>query len=240
MAREMELAHNLQMKLLPPLDRFDGARVAGRVEPAEMVGGDFYQVFRLSGGRMGLMIGDVSGHGFPAALIMALAMSAATIYAPESPSPARVLRMVDDAIRDELESTEMYLSLFYCVLDPAARTLTHSNAGHPHAFLVHHDGGDSRLPATDPPVGIAGPTAYGQEQRPWDPENDLVFLFTDGLSDILTTETTPDGEAFVVRTVAENRSLPPAEIVEILFSLARESQPAIPSDDRTVLLFHGV
>jgi sigma-B regulation protein RsbU (phosphoserine phosphatase) len=239
MASEMELAHHLQMKLLPALDRFVGARIAARVEPAEMVGGDFYQVFRLTEGRLGVMIGDVSSHGFPAALIMALSMSAATIYASEFPAPAKVLRHIDDALHDELETTEMYLSLFYAVLDPGRRTVTFSNAGHPHAFLVDGGGGATRLAATDPPVGIAGPTAYGQEERPWDPEGDLLFLFTDGLSDILTTEETPNGEGFVLETVIEHRDRPPAEIVDRLFELARGSRPAIPSDDRTALILRG-
>ncbi|MFW5905129.1 MAG: PP2C family protein-serine/threonine phosphatase, partial [bacterium] len=86
--REMELAHDLQMKLLPSLDGFDPARVAARVRPAELVGGDFYHLFRLPDDRYGVMIGDVSSHGFPAALIMALSLSAATIYASELHSPA--------------------------------------------------------------------------------------------------------------------------------------------------------
>ncbi|HSG50398.1 MAG TPA: GAF domain-containing SpoIIE family protein phosphatase, partial [Longimicrobiales bacterium] len=204
MAREMELAHNLQQKLLPPVDHVPGARVSARVEPAELVGGDFYQVFRLGGGRVGVMIGDVSTHGFPAALIMALAMSAASIYAGETNSPTEVLRRMDDALQEELETTEMYLSLFYGILDPGAGTLVFSNAGHPHAFLVRGEGEPVRLLATDPPVGFAGPDAYGESQVEWDPGSDRLLLFTDGLSDSLTSADRPDGEAFVLRTVREH------------------------------------
>ena len=91
MAREMELAHNLQMKLLPAVESLGDLEMAARVEPAEQVGGDFYQLFRLSEDRIGVMIGDVSTHGFPAALIMALAMSASSIYALEKGRPAGVL-----------------------------------------------------------------------------------------------------------------------------------------------------
>jgi phosphoserine phosphatase RsbU/P len=239
MAREMELAHHLQLKLLPALDRFEGAHVAARVEPAEMVGGDFYQVFRLKEGRVGVMIGDVSSHGFPAALIMALSMSAASIHAQEFDAPARVLREVDDSLAEELETTEMYLTLFYGVLDAAAGTLTYANAGHPHAFVVTRDGGADRLLATDPPVGFAGPDAYGEEVHPWDAETDLLFLFTDGLSDTLTTADVPEGEAFVVETVVEHRSKSPRAIIDLLFSLARESLPEVPSDDRTALIVTG-
>jgi len=239
MAREMELAHHLQQKLLPPVERFDRARISARVEPAELVGGDFYQVLRLQDGRIGVMIGDVSSHGFPAALIMALTMSAASIYANEHPSPARVLREMDDALMDELETTEMYLTLFYGVVDPKAHTLTYSNAGHPHAFLLA-DGEERRLLATDPPVGFAGPEAYGQREISWNPGEDLLLLFTDGLSDTLTSDETPDGERVVIDVAREARSGGPEAIVEALFERTRGATNTIPADDRTAVVVSGV
>lgn len=239
MAHEMELAHNLQQKLLPGVDHVPGARVSARVEPAELVGGDFYQVFRLSGGKIGVMIGDVSSHGFPAALIMALTMSAASIYAGESTSPAEVIRRLDDALEEELETTEMYLSLFYGVIDPYAGKLRYTNAGHPHAFVLRPDCVPERLLATDPPVGFAGPDAYGESCTRWTPAEDRLFLFTDGLSDSLTSDERPNGEAFVLRTVCENRGSPPEEVVNLLFDLAAEADPTVPSDDRTAILLAG-
>jgi len=235
-AREMELAHDLQMKLLPAVDKFDGADVAARVEPAESVGGDFYHLFKLPGGKIGVMIGDVSSHGFPAALIMALSMSAATIYASEFGTPAKVLRHLDDALRGELESTEMYLTLFYGVIDPVKRRLVFSNAGHPHAFVVGAGGKETRLDATDPPVGIAGPGSYGQEEVPWSPSDDLLVLFTDGLSDSLTPGASGDGERFVLDEVANHRDGSAKEIVDALFELARSAAASIPSDDRTAMI----
>ena len=233
---EMELAHNLQLKLLPVADRFDAARVAARVEPAQSVGGDFYHLLKLPAGRIGVMVGDVSSHGFPAALIMALAISAATIYASEFATPAKVLRHMDDALRQELESTEMYLTLFYAVLDPAKKRVLFANAGHPHAFIVHGDGSATRLDATDPPVGIAGPDAYGQKTVSWDPATDLLFCFTDGLPDSLDPDGQESGEARVVREVVEMRDRSPGEIVDALFELTAQSRLDIPPDDRTALV----
>jgi sigma-B regulation protein RsbU (phosphoserine phosphatase) len=238
MAREMELAHHLQQKLLPSVEGVPGVRVSARVEPAEMVGGDFYQVFP-QGGRIGVMIGDVSSHGFPAALIMALSMSAASIYASESNSPGEVLRRMDDALQDELETTEMYVSLFYGVLDPEAGTLTYSNAGHPHAFLVRADGQAERLLATDSPVGFAGPDAYGEACSPWDPDTDRLLLFTDGLSDTLTSVERPDGESLVLETVRDGMNDPPSTVVGKLFELTRDARPTVPSDDRTAVVVAG-
>jgi sigma-B regulation protein RsbU (phosphoserine phosphatase) len=235
----MELAHNLQMKLLPVAENFEGAEVAARVQPAVQVGGDFFHLLHLPEGRIGVMIGDVSTHGFPAALIMALSMSAASIYALEMHLPASVLRQLDDALRDELETTEMYLSLFYAILDPVRGELTYSNAGHPHAFSIHPDGSHKRLSATDPPVGIAGPGSYGQETITWKQGKDLLLLFTDGISDTLAEIGRGSGENVVLETVVSRRDQHPEAIVEELFQKAADADSPIPSDDRTVLVMRA-
>jgi len=238
MGREMELAHDLQMKLLPPSVSMQGVRVAARVQPADQVGGDFYHVLKLPEGRVGVMIGDVSGHGFPAALIMALSMSAVSIYASEIESPGEVLRQVERALRDELETTEMYLSLFYAVVDPLRGELRYVNAGHPHAFVIRPDGRVDRLRATEPPVGLAVSDDLTEGRVPFDPTVDLLLLFTDGLSDHLSGGHRK-GEDVVVQEVVRLRHGAPDDIVETLFGLLVLAIPGVPSDDRTVLVLRG-
>ncbi len=236
MTREMELAHDLQMKLLPDAGKFAAAEAAARVQPTQQVGGDFYQLFALPGGRVGVMLGDVSLHGFPSALIMTLTMSAAGIYAREADSPAEVLRKLDDALADELSSTEMYLTAIYGVIDPAAGVLVYSNAGHPYAFVVRADGSAERLPATDPPVGFAGPDAFSEESVAWNSPDDLLLLFTDGLPDSLTGLDRLGAEQLVLGTVARNRRRPVSEIVDALFQLSADREPSAVGDDQTVLV----
>ncbi len=238
-AKELELAHDLQMKLLPRVDDFDAAEVAARVQPTESVGGDFYHLFKLPEGRLGVLIGDVSSHGFPAALIMALSMSAAAIYASEGLSPVELMNRMDTALRTELESTEMYLTLFYGVIDPDAGQMVYANAGHPHAFVMHTDGTHERLSATAPPMGIAEPETFEERSVPWSRNEDLLVLFTDGLSDHLAFDTLENGEALILREVAKLRTRTTAEIVEHLFSLSDESEVSIPSDDRTAILLRA-
>lgn len=234
-SREMELAHDLQLKLLPPIPRIPGVEAAARVVPTASVGGDFYQVIQLSRGRVGIMIGDVSGHGFPAALIMALVMSAAEIYAEQGAAPAIVMQYLDRAIGDELQSTEMYLSLCYCVLAPGRPEIAYTNAGHPSAFIVGSDGGARRLFATDPPMGI-GETPYSESTVRWSPGEDLLLLFTDGLSDRLAGVRRSSGEEQILRTVAANRDRAPGDILDLLFEMSREAVPSIPADDRTAVI----
>ena len=124
LAHEMQLAHELQMRLLPATNVVSPeATCAARVAPAQSVGGDFYHLFRLSGGRTGVLIGDVSSHGYQAALIMALTMSAMAIHAQATVDPAVAVQALYTSLADELQQTEMFLSLCYAVIDPAARTL---------------------------------------------------------------------------------------------------------------------
>ncbi|HET6229225.1 MAG TPA: SpoIIE family protein phosphatase [Longimicrobiaceae bacterium] len=234
--REMELAHDLQLKLLPPLEQFAGyCEVAARCVPAESVGGDFYHLFRLPGGRLGVMIGDVSSHGFGAALIMALTMSAVAIHASEGDMPAEVLRRTHRALIDELETTEMYLTLFYAVIDPAEGRITYANAGHAHAFRITPAGEAQRLPVTDPPFGIVDRDEYHEHTSEWMAGRDLLFLFTDGLSDALEAGEIA-GERILLDEIVAARDQRPDEMIGRLFSRAAGEPGSIPADDRTAVL----
>jgi len=239
LVRELELAHDLQIKLLPsPLAFEPPPEIAARCEPAESVGGDFYQLYRLSGDRLGLLIGDVSSHGFPAALIMALTMSAIGIYAKEEEAPAEVLRRVHRAVITELESTEMYLSLFYGVLDTRNGRLDWANAGHPQAYRIDGSGRITRLGATGPPLGTVPVEPYGQRVSPWS-SGDLLVLFTDGLSDSLAHHLgSPDGETRLVESVRDHCNEPVTDIVRTIFERA-DKQPTSQPDDRTLLVIRG-
>ena len=238
--RELELAHDLQLKLLPDPDSFEAPpEVGARCVPAESVGGDFYHLFRLPGDRFGVMIGDVSSHGFSAALIMALTMSAVAIYAQESGPPAEVLRHVHRALIKELESTEMYLTLFYGVLDPRAGHLVYSNAGHPHAFCIDADGNARRLGATAPPLGIAPMDAYGEAITTWGRGGQLLCLFTDGLTDVYPERDAAPGEASLVADVVKLRHRPLKQILDAIFASPTNPAVQLPSDDRTALLVRG-
>jgi sigma-B regulation protein RsbU (phosphoserine phosphatase) len=240
LVRELELAHDLQLKLLPDPGSIESPlQIAARCVPAESVGGDFYQLFRLTGDRVGVMIGDVSSHGFPAALIMTLVMSAVGIYAPESGAPGETLRRVHRALADELESTEMYLSLFYAVLDPAGGQLTFANAGHPQAFRIDRDGGVQRLGATGPPLGLLPSPPFEERTVPWR-AGDLLLAFTDGLSDTLAgARGTRLGESSLVQAVAARRTEPLDAVIDHVFSLSEHGGAGLPADDRTLLLVRG-
>ncbi len=180
--REMRLAHDLQLKLLPRTSVVaPEARAAARVVPAESVGGDFFLLARLDRDRTGVLIGDVAGHGYQAALVMALALSAAAIHVQAAFDPSIALEAVQRSLADELESTEMSLSLCYAVIDSRVGELRFANAGHPHAFRVGRDGACERLAAIAPPIGFSD-ASIEECVMAWRPDDRLV-LFTDGLAD---------------------------------------------------------
>jgi sigma-B regulation protein RsbU (phosphoserine phosphatase) len=237
--RELELAHDLQLKLLPDPASFQAPPdVAARCAPADSVGGDFYNLIRLSNDRLGIMIGDVSSHGFSAALIMALTISAVAIYAQEANPPAEVLRRVHRALANELETTEMYLTLFYGVVDRHDGTLVYANAGHPHAFRISRSGEAERMGATDLPLGMMPHGHYGEGTTSWS-DQDLICLFTDGLSDAYPARDGLAGDGALVADIVRLRDRPLPEILRHLFEVTDQAVVKVPTDDRTVLLVRG-
>ncbi len=228
---ELQLAHNLQMGLLPDLGEFaELVDAAARCVPAKTVGGDFYQMFRLPGGKIGVMIGDITSHGFGASLIMALVMSATGIYAAETTEPAEMLKAIHRSLIHHLESTETFVTMFYGVIDPRRRLLSYSNAGHAHAFRMHELAAPQRLDATSPPLGVGDYEAYTEEVTEWE-SADLLCLFTDGL----TTHAFCDTESALVDAVSEIRDSRPREIIDRMFEV-RERYEAEALDDQTALV----
>ncbi len=241
--QEMDLAHDLQLKLLPsPLVVAASADVAVRCLQAESVGGDFYHLLQLRGERIGVMIGDVSSHGFGAALIMAQAMAAAGIHAEVAESPSDALYRLEKSLGDELQRTEMFLTAFYAVIDPATNSVVFANAGHALAFLVDGETGDvERLPATRTPLGVTVDAGVDQT-RPWRHRRDVLCLLTDGVTDALGArneryENERYGEERAVQHIARLRARPAREILEAIFAdLAAFTGGAPAQDDRTVVV----
>lgn len=182
LVREMQLAHDLQLKLLPkPAVVGPEARAAARLVPAESVGGDFFLLARLDRDRTGVLIGDVSGHGYQSALVMALALSAAAIHVQAAFDPSIALDAVRRSLDDELSSTEMSITMCYAVIDTRAGEVRFANAGHPHAFRVGADGQCARLAAVVPPIGFSD-APIEECVMSWR-RGDRLVLFTDGITD---------------------------------------------------------
>lgn len=236
LAHEMALAHDLQMRLMPTPSALRGdADVAVRLQPAESVGGDFYTFARLGRRRVGIMVGDVASHGLSAALIAAEVLAAAGIHANSTTPADEVLTLLRDSLADELEKTEMYLTIFYGVLDPGVGRLSYASAGHQHAFRVRADGTCERLAPTAPPLGLVEAGRFARRAVRWNFGSDLLVLYTDGVIEAANAAGERFGEERLLQAVSAARDSRPAQITEAAF-VAMDQFGAEPADDRTLLV----
>lgn len=238
MSTELAAAHNLQLALLPSAPLLAGVgNVGARCQSAESIGGDFFDVIPLAGGAVGMMIGDVSSHGLGAALLMANTISAANVLAQSAATPQEALNRLLQLLGDEMERTEMFVSLFYGVVDAEHGVLRYANAGHPQAFLVPGgDGVPRRLRATAPPFGLARDREIGGAEVAWGRDADLLCLFTDGLTESCNVSGAAYGEERLLDLVRAHAARPAPEIVDAVFHDVEEFSGHVATDDRTLVL----
>jgi sigma-B regulation protein RsbU (phosphoserine phosphatase) len=184
------------------------------------------------------MIGDVSGHGYRAALIMALTMSASAIHAQTTADPGETLNALLASLREELATTEMFISTFYAVLDPASKSLRYANTGHPHAFVIAPDGAVERLAALDPPLGMVE-SFPNTAERAWK-QGEMLLLFTDGISEARNRQDDRLGEGAVLDVVLRHRAAEPEFILERVFDALNQHIGDTPRrDDLTLVILRG-
>lgn len=178
---ELALARSVQAELLPKeFPSIPGWEVAGRSLPARQVGGDFYDYIPLAGGRFGLAVGDATGKGMPAALLMAAVIGLLRAEAPREESPAAVLSRVNDLICGTV-SGGMFITALYAVFDPAAGICTLASAGHLSPVRFFPDGTDPDLADTGAlPLGLASGVSYRELTLAIPPGGGIVF-YSDGI-----------------------------------------------------------
>lgn len=185
--RELEMAREVQASLLPAqLPQIAGFEMAASWHSAREVAGDFYDVFPLAEGRLGLVIGDVSDKGAPAALYMAMVRSLIRATAKFADSPAETLLVVNESIQEH-SSSEMFVTVFYGVLKVADRSLVYASAGHDPPLLRRMSGELECLIRTGPILGIFEEILLVDKHIKLEP-GDLLLAYTDGVPDALNAE----------------------------------------------------
>ena len=177
--QEMRVATLIQQQFLPrELPQLPGWQVAAYYGPARAVGGDFYDFIPLPDGRIGIVVGDVTDKGVPAALIMARTQSVLRGEAPRLISPSLVLARANEILRPEMPP-RMFVTCLYMVLDPATGQVVFANAGHNLPY-VRTAGGVIELRATGMPLGLLADMAYEEVGARLEPGQN-VLLYSDGL-----------------------------------------------------------
>jgi serine phosphatase RsbU (regulator of sigma subunit) len=180
MRRELELCRQIQTEMLPKDRlRLGLGEVRGVSIPAREVGGDFFNYFLLPDGEIALLVGDVSGKGVSAALLMARVQALLRARLPLEHDLPQLIDIVDREI-DASTPGGVYVTLFAGVLDPATKTLRFVNAGHNPQFVLRGGGGLERLASTGLPVGLYAGHGYSERSLTL-ADGDLLFFYTDGM-----------------------------------------------------------
>jgi serine phosphatase RsbU (regulator of sigma subunit) len=234
--KELEMCRQIQSELLPrvPL-RSPFAQVQGVSIPARELGGDFFNYFELSNGEIALLMGDVSGKGVPAALLMANLQATLRARLPVERDLASFAASLDREV-EASTAAQVYLTLFVSVLDLPRRELRFVNAGHQVPFLTRKDGQIELLEPTGRPIGLLSGGSYQEGVVPIS-TGDGLFLHTDGLVD----SENASGEAFGMDRLARVLAGAPGATPEALLARVEEAvrlhRGAVEAPDDAAMLF---
>jgi len=234
--REMELAAEIQSRLLPKqAPMLEGFAIAGWNRPARQVGGDYYDFLHLADGRLGLTVGDVSGKGVAAALLVSTLHSAVRLLLDRiEVGPALLARLNQHIL--ESSAPNKFITLLLAELDPAAGVLRYVNAGHNPGLLLGRDGSLRTLGPGGLPLGLLPGSTYRSETLSME-RGDLLCLYSDGVTECLS----PADEEFSIeglaRVLLQTRELPLEEVIEAVDRAATDFSCGQPQgDDQTLVL----
>jgi sigma-B regulation protein RsbU (phosphoserine phosphatase) len=232
--RDLALARELQFRLLPQsLPQFPNLEVAAKFAPARAIGGDLYDFVNYSQARMGMVIGDVSGKGAPAAIYAALVSGILRSHAPIEPGPAEMLRAVNFSL-GERRIDGQFVSLIYAVWDDENRSLQVANSGLPRP-LYCHDGKIEVIEATGLPLGLFDDAEYDEFTFRAKP-GDMFVFFSDGILDARNRAGDMFGRARMETIIAGCAEISADCVVKSLFKAAAEHAGGEEAfDDETVV-----
>ncbi len=232
--RDLSLARELQFRLLPhSLPTLPNLELAAKFAPARAIGGDLYDFVSYSQARMGMVIGDVSGKGAPAAIYAALVSGILRSHAPIEPGPAEMLRAVNFSL-GERRIEGQFVSLIYAVWDDEHQSLQVANSGLPRPLYVH-DGKIEVIEATGLPLGLFDDAEYDEFTFKAKP-GDMFVFFSDGILDARNRAGEMFGRQKVETIIAGCAEISADCVVKSLFKAASEhggSEEAF--DDETVV-----
>lgn len=232
--KELQIARNVQTSLIPSnLPTGEGIEFATLFEPSAAIGGDYFDVLRLTETEIAVVIADVSGHGLSTGLRMAMLKAALLILIEETRDPEEILRRLDSVVRNSDDRT--FVTATLAIVDLARGTLRLTNAGHPPTYLIRgRQVQEILLPGS--PLGGLGHT-YGKATVPMEP-GDLVVWLSDGLIEAADDESEPFGYDRVAETLAAGREGQNATDVRdrLLAAIGRHVGNQPPDDDRTLVV----
>ena len=237
--RELKAVARIQRSLLPKqLPNITNLRLAAHYQTAQRAGGDYYDFFPLNDDQWGILIADVSGHGTPAAVMMAVMHSIAHAYSGPNSCPSQMLTYLNEKLCSHyVGETGTFVTAFYAIFDPKSLRLKYASAGHNPPRLRSCDGGQIQAldRAQSLPLGVSA-TFEKREATVTLCRGDQLIFYTDGIVEA----TSPQRELFGTDRLDAELSACTSEPQEIIESLMKSLElftvGAVPSDDRTVVV----
>ncbi|NQT06904.1 MAG: CHASE2 domain-containing protein [Candidatus Omnitrophica bacterium] len=235
--KELEVATKIQESFLPenPPEQ-NQIDIAAKMSPAKQVGGDLYDFVELQDGRTGIMIGDVSGKGVPAALYMARAVSLFRLFSKTSPDTKEAVTRLNDTLSDESKAN-LFVTLAYLIFDTRKNLLTFSSGGHLPTILLKKGEDVCRLLDVKKgmPLGLMS-GEYDQESVSVS-SGDIIILYTDGVSEAMSRRREEFGEERLTKAIIKNRELGSRGLLEALDSeISKFAKGAPQHDDITLIV----
>jgi sigma-B regulation protein RsbU (phosphoserine phosphatase) len=212
---ELELSHKLQKALLPQqLPEVPRLQIAAFSQPAEIVGGDYFDFFRFQDQAYGLAIADVMGKGLPASMLMASLQASLRILGPENHSPAEMAQRLNGLFCHNIHLIK-FITLFLGSFDPATRVLKYCNAGHNPPLLVRSNGAIHWLQPTGAAIGLAESFSFKVETVALS-LGDVLVLYTDGVTEAMTAAREEFGENRLAELVRQKADLNSKDLLKEL------------------------
>lgn len=235
--RELEIAREVQEHLFPQrLPPVLGLDYYGQCRPAREVGGDYYDFLELPGGRLGIAIGDVSGKGVGAALMMASLEASLRALASVVDDPAELMERINGLVY-QASSANRYATLFYAQYDPASRRLSYVNAGHNPPVVLRNCAASCQVFRLETGGSVVGLLQHRYQRGVFSHEaGDLVVLFTDGVSESMNVRYEDWGEERLIGFAKTCHGFPALEGVKRILAAAQAFAGGAPQHDDMTLV----
>jgi sigma-B regulation protein RsbU (phosphoserine phosphatase) len=236
--REMQLVGAMQRSLLPQeLPEIPGVELAAEYRTSERAGGDLYDLFPMADGSWGLFIGDVSGHGTPAAVIMAITHALAHAHPGPPQPPEKLMSFLNSRLSADYTSrTPAFVTAFYAIYCPKTKRLTYSSAGHPPPRVVRAGKVIALEGGRGLPLGVVESEKYPAAEIQLE-SNDLLMLYTDGISEAMGP--LPQSRLFGFErldlALTESKGSAREVIEHVLNAVTEWGRGRAPVDDQTML-----
>jgi serine phosphatase RsbU (regulator of sigma subunit) len=237
MRRDLTQAAEIQQRMLPAeAPKLPGTDLAGFNAACRTVGGDYYDFFTFSNGHVGLALGDVSGKGMPASLLMAELHARVQVLAADDPGDLGAFMVRLNKATSAKCPSNRFITFFFCTLDLVTGDLAFANAGHNPPIIVRSSGDAEMLEGGGPVLGIVPMAPYRQMQAHLDP-GDMLVLYSDGVTEANNIDYTEFGEERFIEVLKAHRTQPATAIVEaVTKALADFTAGAPQADDITLVV----